>query len=299
MFHSSISKYLLLISLISSGYGIGLAQEVNSPATTANSPWSRIVMIGASATAGFTLSEPFGGTNTLKCRLNYYFDAALTVPHVPVTNFSSAMFFRQPEFAGESQLRQAINQRPEAVIAVDFLFWYCYGAGLSDVERLRRVERGLKSLEAIKCPLIIGDIPDLASATNGGVLQAAQVPGEDVIPKANQLLKEWAAARPNVSLVPLADFIHAIQANLPLTIRSEDVPARATRGMLQRDQLHPNAHGAATLALAVLDALVSHHPRFPAADVRWDLAEVLRLGSEAAVRSGSPNSSSASVPVTK
>jgi hypothetical protein len=33
-------------------------------AVAAESPWQRVVVIGASASGGFVLSEPFGGTNT-------------------------------------------------------------------------------------------------------------------------------------------------------------------------------------------------------------------------------------------
>src|SRR6185312_13728979 len=63
----------------------------------ANVPWSRIVMVAASATAGFTESEPLGGTATSQFRLSRYLDAAVAVPHEPVKNLATAMFFLQPE----------------------------------------------------------------------------------------------------------------------------------------------------------------------------------------------------------
>src|SRR4051812_33928369 len=43
--------------------------------------WTRIVLIGASATAGFVASEPLGGPATTQCRLNRYLDAAIGAPH--------------------------------------------------------------------------------------------------------------------------------------------------------------------------------------------------------------------------
>jgi len=39
-------------------------------AFAADSVWQRVVVIGASASGGFVLSEPFGGTTTTKCKLN-------------------------------------------------------------------------------------------------------------------------------------------------------------------------------------------------------------------------------------
>src|SRR6266436_6683392 len=95
-------------------------------------PWSRIVMIGASASAGFYESEPFGGPTTSKLRLNRYLDAALQTSHEPVRNFSSAMFFMQPEGQGQSQSERALQSKPSLVVGLDFLFWFCYGDGPTD-----------------------------------------------------------------------------------------------------------------------------------------------------------------------
>src|SRR5689334_20460429 len=79
---------------------------------TEKSLWSRIVMIGASASAGFNESEPFGGPTTSRLRLNRYLDAALVGAHEPVRNFASAMFFMQPEQQGQSQSERALQSNP-------------------------------------------------------------------------------------------------------------------------------------------------------------------------------------------
>src|SRR5712691_4205822 len=97
----------------------------------AKPPWGRIVMVGASAAAGFTESEPLGGPKTEQYRLSRYLDAALLVAHEPVQNLANAMFFIQPEAAGRYQIDQALKARPTLVVAIDFLFWYCYGEGPS------------------------------------------------------------------------------------------------------------------------------------------------------------------------
>lgn len=236
-------------------------------------------MVGASATAGFTVSEMLGGTNTQVHRLSRYVDAALLAPHEPVQNLAHALFFMQPEATGQSQIDQAIESKPTLVVGVDFLFWFCYGEGRTDRERLRRFEHGLKLLEPIPCPLILGDIPDASAAVNG-MLSEKQMPSAPAMAAANRRLREWAATRPRVVLVPLAAFMRTAMANQPLALRGHTWPAGQTRVLLQDDRLHPSPPGAAALALAILDAFQSARPRAATNEVRWNPREVFRLGSK-------------------
>src|SRR5262249_17840628 len=84
----------LLLSVVFGLVGISICgadsqRETNASKSSATragekAPWSRIVMIGASASAGFNESEPFGGPTTSKLRLNRYLDAALQTSHEPV-----------------------------------------------------------------------------------------------------------------------------------------------------------------------------------------------------------------------
>jgi len=254
----------------------------------ADSPWSRVVVLGASASAGFVLAEPLGGPETTRCKLNYYLDAAITVPHPPVKNLASALFFMNPEAFAPLQIAAATNSRPTLVIGVDFLFWFCYGDGNSDAERAARFEQGLKLLEPIRCPLVVGDIPDASYATNTGIIGSEQVPSETARRAANLRLKAWAAAHPQVVVVPLAKFMRDTLANAAVRLHGKMLPAGQTRALIQDDQLHPNPHGAAVLTLGILDALVARETKFPAADIRWNPAEVFRLGDQSANDSRQP-----------
>src|ERR1044072_9165276 len=103
------------------------ATATGSPPPGANSPFSRIVLVGPSASAGFTESEPLGGQKTQQFSLSRYLDSALLVAHEPVQNLANIMFFLQPEAAGRYQIDQALQARPTLVIGIDFLFWHCYG----------------------------------------------------------------------------------------------------------------------------------------------------------------------------
>lgn len=221
----------------------------------AKPPWGRVVMIGASVTAGFTLSEPFGGDKTAQYDLSRYLDAALLMPHERVRNFGDAGFYLQPESAAKLQIDQARKAKPTLVSAIDFLFWFCYGEQSNDAERLQRFENGLKMLEPIHCPLILGDIPD-ASATSG-ILTRDQIPSAKVMAAANRRLKEWAATRPHVVVVPLSDFMRAAATDSALTIRNYSLAKGRTGALLQQDKLHPSVRGCSVLTLAILDACQS------------------------------------------
>lgn len=249
--------------------------------TAADSPWQRVVVIGASASAGFVLDEPFGGPITARCKLNNYLAAAITTPHAPVKNLATSMFFLSTDALGALQIQSLTNQPPTLVIGVDFLFWFCYGEGRTDADRARHFETGLKLLEQIPCPVVVGDIPDAAYATNTGIISREQVPSETARAAANTRLKEWAAKHPNVTVMPLAKFMSATMANAAFTVHGQTVPAGQTRALLQPDQLHPNPRGAALLALGILDALTAQQPQFPAVDIRWQWDEVYRRGDPA------------------
>lgn len=253
-----------------------LAAFADEPA--AKSPWHQIVIIGASASAGFVLAEPFGGTNTTDCKLRFYLDAAITAPHLPLKDFSTALMFLNPDTFSQQQIEAACAAKPTLVIGVDFLFWSCYGDGLTDAERLQHFESGLQRLDQIPCPLVVGDIPDVSSATNSGIISAAQVADAAVRAAANARLKAWAAGRPQVTIVPLADFMRKISANEAVTVHDLTLPAGKTRVLLQADQLHPTPRGAALLALGILDALAAQQPEFSAKNIRWNPKGVFQLG---------------------
>ena len=254
----------------------------------ADSPWARVVMIGASASAGFVLDEPLGGAETTRCKLNYYLDAAIQPTHTPVKNLGSALMFINPEAFAPLQVEAATNNHPTLVIGVDFLFWFCYGDGSSDAARAARFENGLKLLEQIHCPLVVGDIPDASYATNTGIIVADQVPSETARRAANTRLQAWAKTHPQVTVMPLAKFMRDTMANAAITIHGQTLPAGTTRALLQADQLHPNPHGAAVLTLGILDALVTKQKKYPAANIRWKSEEVFRLGYQAADKSRQP-----------
>jgi hypothetical protein len=257
---------------------VAMATEGGSASTNVatSSPWERIVMIGASATAGFTASEPLGGTNTAKYALSRYVDAALKVSHQPVLNLGNAFFFFQPQTMGQQQVARALTNRPTLVIGLDFPFWFCYGEGETDEARLQRFEQGLKLLETISCPLVIGDIPDASAAVNK-MLRPDQMPSLKVIAAANQRLEAWAAGRGQVAIVKLSDFMRQAAANRTISISGHSLQDGQTRTLLQNDALHPSPPGCAVLALAVLDAYQATRAGAAGSEFIRDPKEIFRL----------------------
>ncbi|HEY3860261.1 MAG TPA: SGNH/GDSL hydrolase family protein [Verrucomicrobiae bacterium] len=239
-------------------------------------PWERVVIIGASVSHGFTFAEPLGGPRTKELAFDRFFDAAIIAPHEPVKNFASAMFFIIPDDAGHEQIRQALTNNPTLVVGVDFLFWFCYGVGETDQERAAHFERGLKLLEELKCPLIVGDIPD-ASAARNRALKPSEFPSAKARLAANRRLMEWAAPRKQVTVVPASEFMSIAAENRALTVRGLTIAEGKTRALLQGDCLHPNRRGNAMLALSILDSFLSAHPGMDASTVRWEPEKVLAL----------------------
>jgi hypothetical protein len=287
-------KRFLVILLALVGTLAGSGQTLNppkpaSPPSTpperkaAKAPWDRIVVVGASASAGFVESEPLGGPNTARHYLSRYVDAALLAPHEPVRNLASTMFFLQPEVLGRQQINQALKAGPTLVVGLDFLFWFCYGEMSADAERLRRFEKGLTMLEAIESPLVVGDIPDASGAADD-MLAPEQIPSAQVMASANRRLREWAATRSHVTVVPLSKFMRAAMANQAFTVHGQTLLEGQTQALLQRDRLHPSPLGCAVLALSVLEAGLSTGPAAGAADIRWNRSEVLRLAAGGSLR---------------
>lgn len=232
-------------------------------------------MIGASATAGFTASEPLGGTNTPWFILSRYVDAAVTVSHDPVRNFGSAFFFLQPQLIGQQQIARALTNNPTLVIGLDFPFWFCYGEGKTDAERLQRFDHGLKLLESIRCPLVLGDLPDASAAVNK-MLRPDQMPTLKAIAAANQRLKAWAAGRSQVVVVELSAFMRNAMTNHAITVSGYTLADGQTRMLLQDDALHPTPPGCAVLTLALLDAFQTTRPKVQAGEFLTDPKEIYR-----------------------
>ena len=228
--------------------------HAQDPAPVAPPLYQRIVMLGASATSGFHESEPLGGPKTPQYHFANYIEAALIGTHELVTTQATSLLFLQPEDTMKKQVTATLNAKPTLVIGIDAMFWFCYGAGLSEEQRATRFEAGLKELERIDVPLIVGDIPDATQAV-GGILSKAELPEPRTIERCNERLTAWAAGRKNVSVFPIARVMTSAAANEQVILAGHTWEAGKSSALIRSDRLHPSRHALAALAIAMLDAV--------------------------------------------
>ena len=194
------------------------------------------------------------------------------------TDMSSGFFFLAPVKNGATAATRAADFKPDCVIALDFLFWYCYGddapsgGRLNDeAERLEKLELGLKELERFEVPVLVGDLPDMSPAV-GKMLAPAQMPAKETLAKANARFAEWAKGRANIRVLPLADMQRQLMEERALEIRGVRLESTKQAPLLQRDELHPAPHGMAGLACAVAAEMKDALAAAPSADAADDCA---------------------------
>jgi lysophospholipase L1-like esterase len=112
------------------------------------------------------------------------------------------------------------------------------------------------------------------------MLSPEEIPAPQTLSSANRRLREWAAKRHNVTLVPLAGIMRSATLGQALIIHGITVPEGKSRALLQDDRLHPSTLGAAMLALAIFDAFVSSHESHKGTEVLWDPQAVLRAAQK-------------------
>jgi len=243
-----------------------------SPVAAAAEPTKshRVAIIGASASAGFgcVLRETReDGEHALGFRLVDMVRLACPELELVTSDLASGFFFLAPVKNGAASAKRAAEFKPDCILALDFLFWYCYGDDapeggrlVEESQRLAKLELGLKELERFDVPVLVGDIPDMSPAV-GRMLSPAQMPAKDTLAKANARFAEWAAARANIVVVPLASMQRQLMEERALEIRGVRLEGTAETPLLQRDQLHPAPLGLAGLASAIVvdlkDALAS------------------------------------------
>jgi hypothetical protein len=227
-----------------------------------------LALLGASATAGWgvivPVEHPSEGNRYRHVDLN---DALHAVaPDLPeaVTSSGDAFFFRRSLKARALQVDTVIASRPEAVIALDFLFWYGHGSQwprdsqTKGELRMARMNKGLAQLDKIVAtgiPVIVGNLPDVSDALNArfSVLAPGQVPKAEVREAMNARIHEWAAASENVHLIPLYTLMAKMSQGKPIDAGGTTWGPEPR--LMLHDQLHPSAEGLLAIAAVIADTL--------------------------------------------
>ncbi|MBM4007864.1 MAG: hypothetical protein FJ292_09995 [Planctomycetes bacterium] len=228
----------------------------------------KIVVIGASVSDGFGVrlrtAQQDGRSVVVGVDMRTLLQAAAREPDMRVTSHATSMYFSDPARFARESVRQALEDRPSLVLAVDWLFWNAYGIGgtrgpmpKNCDDRMALLERGLSELEPLVrsgVPMVLGDLPDMQSAIGGGMISQAMVPDPECLARLNTRIRSWCADRPTVMLVDLYDLVRRVLDGKPVRACNRDWCETDLGPLLQRDRLHPTLNGTMAVVAAALEA---------------------------------------------
>ncbi len=301
-------KRLIAIALVASAASLGFAHAAAPPvapavapqktqATTSRGLFEQAVFVGASATAGFGVVAKAEGhsPSIVSVPLAASF-AGVVTSKVAVADLGAPFFFLSPGTTGRSLIDRALAKDPTLVVAIDFLFWYVYGADdgqgqrlKSEADRLAKLELGLQQLERFPAalPIVVGDLPDMSLAV-GKMLAPSQMPKIETIAKANERIKAWVAKREHTTLFGLASLVTALKSGKPivaggLTFETKSDKPNGADKLIQMDDLHPTLRGSIAMALTIVDVINQKVDAGQRATVAKDEAAAKERVSAAAV----------------
>lgn len=228
---------------------------------------ARVAVLGASVSAGMGLNRELHAEVDLAVVLD-----ALIQSDSVVRGFGDNAFFMAPTAEMTSQIDSLTAFQPTQVLGVDLLFWFAYGAR-PESERLEYFKLGLSVLSKIEAPLLLGDIPDMSDSVQSDSLfslKASYVPTKETREKMNALLLEWAEARENVLIIPVAEHVASLQGDKAVTLHGNSWKPGDLKTLLQPDLLHPTVDGSLCLGVLMLDTLHKHRALAEGA-VEWDV----------------------------
>jgi len=230
----------------------------------------RVYVAGASVSDGFGLSKDL----KTSVKLSHIFQAACVAEEAEFIPLGDARFFLDPRNAGERIIQTAKEGEASCFVGVDFLFWYAYGVK-SEKLRVSYVDAALKSLEALECPVLLGDLPDMSIALDGNyfgrpMISPEMIPTKETLKTINEHLHAWTAAREDAHVVPLASLLKKIQSGEDIKLRGVLYQPESLKELMQADLLHLTAEGSMAVCLLVGDLLVNQYKELSAEDFVFD-----------------------------
>jgi len=231
-------------------------EDSRTPTSKAAALLKQVAVIGASVTRGLSSGVP------LAALLDY----AIRVEHEKVSEFADFAMALDTLKSGEAQVDRALEIEPTFVVGLDFLFWYAHfvPAGKDTLEtRLERFERGLAQLDRIQAPIVCGDVPRIVDVPEKRLPPAA-IPSNEVRAAQNAKLREFAAKRPRVQLVPLSTWVEEMREGKWKLPGSENGESKETvltpeTTLHPNDRMHPTTLGALALGDRLIGSIRTHH----------------------------------------
>jgi hypothetical protein len=253
-----------------------VAQGVHQ-AEPSTSPLERVAVLGASVSAGFNLEPELDA----QIDLSDVLASAMLKGRQPVACAADILLFTDPLGRGPGLIAEVQAARPTSVLAIDFPFWFGYGAIPTEEQRLARFERGLEMLGLLSCPLVVGDLPDVSLALEGEgplggpMLVPAQIPAPETLQRLNARLREWAAQRGDVVVVPLAAYLEKVHRGTAIQLSGNPMPVEdSVHRLLQADLLHPTVEGSIAVLVLALDSFDRGREDVVREDFEWDFGAI-------------------------
>lgn len=226
------------------------SKKQKSQSAVATSPaFQRVHVLGASVSEGFGTKKDFGKNVSIGNVLTHVLGQG-----TKVTESASGYFFLDPVGTGKSQVEAAKSAKATMLFGVDFLFWYAYGSRMNGDQRVERLETGLAELAKFEGPIVVGDIPHVEYALEGGMLMASQLPTLEDTQRCNHVLRKWARERGDVHIVPLAEFLEGIPDKETVRVHGK-LYEDPFLEFYQDDLLHANVPGTIAVTYLALDAV--------------------------------------------
>lgn len=231
-------------------------------------PLRKIVVIGASVSDGFGVrlrtQQEDGRQPVVAVNVANLLQAAAREPGMQVVSHASSGYFSDPVRFARDSVRKTAQDAPTLVLAIDWMFWNAYGLRGKDSGRLQTCEDRLALLESACAtlqpladrgvPIVLGDLPDMQLAVEGGMLSQAMVPDADCLRRLNEQLRAWAGKYPNIALLDLAELVRKVLDKKPVRACNREWCEADLGPLLQRDRLHPTLNGTLAVVAAALEA---------------------------------------------
>lgn len=236
----------------------------------------KVAVIGASMSAGFRLDGNTDSFGPSKIQLANVIEASLKTEHQPVVNGANGMFVMDRKGSARTAMALLQSEKPTLVVALDYLFWFGYGMKKED-QRCVQLDAALAELGAFTCPILLGDLPDMATAATvpEPMLQKSMVPAPDTLKTLNEHILAFAKEHKNIVVVPLADITAKLESNAEVVVRDNKWPQGSVDVLMQKDRLHPTLEGTCAVWVVALDAWLKAQKDVPATAFELDAAKLM------------------------
>lgn len=250
------------------------AQSTPVPDTTTEKTEARAVRLGV---VGASISAGYGSRFALGDALKLVVGAPLTID-----DGADLLTFMSHEDATRKGLRRALAEKPDAVVGLDVLFWFVYGARFPDGDaRLASLEEGLLMLESVEVPLFIGDLPRITDAQMA-MLPPSAIPSQADLDRVNARIRSWAKERERVHVLPVVDWMKALRAGDKVLL-PEGEKTFAVDRILHADRLHLSRPGVLVAAALVAQEL-ARAGALPASALVADIEAVVKASAQDGIR---------------